>query len=674
MFPTLPWPALASLVAGCGALYTVRTAWSHRDQPGGRYWIGFIVAIGVWSLTYGVGLLVFDPVLRRAVGVPIWLSKSLVPPLFLGFALAYTGRTHLATSRWATANLALWVGIGLTEGLNPFHHLLWQNYRLDPVFASATVSMEIQPLLYATYLLSYLELTVALVLLLEALLRYGSVYRRQIIALIVGAALPTATTAVWVFRLSPVPQLNLTPVAIAATVATGYYALFRGELFEVSPSTQRAADRAALDDLGSAVVVVTPENRIVDLNATAERVFSTDRSVALGRPVSRLVSLGSGNFAPTDGDQETTVSVRVDGERRVFKLSQSVLTDATERTVGSTLVFQDVTVERQREQRLQVLNRVLRHNLRNDMNVVNGYLGAAERRVEDDRASEMIQTARSEAKGLLAVSEKARALEQLMDRDERSTETITVTDVLQRIRDEQVSSESDTTLTIDVPAGLTLEANAELLSVLFGNLVENALEHGGSDPNPRVELLDVTDDDVAVFAVRDDGPGIPAHERAAVERGQEDPLEHGSSLGLWLVEWCATTLGGEVGFEDDDTGTTVRVEVPGVIDAATVETDGVPAGGAGGAGGGTGDGTNDDDSAGAKAGDESTAEELASDWTGGVAAAKRWAESIGGGDESADDAAADDAAADDAAADDADGDDAEKDGEEQRRESATVGS
>ncbi|MFB6175988.1 MAG: histidine kinase N-terminal 7TM domain-containing protein, partial [Halobaculum sp.] len=384
MIPTVPWPALASIAAGCGALYTVRQAWVHRDQPGGVYWIGFIVAIGVWSLSYGVGLLVFDPFLRRAVGVPIWLAKSLVPPLFLGFALAYTGRTHLATSWAVRANLALWVGIGVFEALNPLHGLMWQGYRLNPVFASATVSMEIQPLLYGAYVLSYLELTVALLLLLEALLQYGSVYRRQILALVLGAALPTATTAIWVFRLSPVPQLNLTPIAISATVVAGYYALFHGELFEVSPSTQRAADRAALDDLGSAVVIITPEDRIVDLNATAERVFSTDRSRVLGRPVSRLVDLDPETLTASDAD-ETVVSVRVDGERRVFKLSESVLTDATGRTVGSTLVFQDVTVERQREQRLQVLNRVLRHNLRNDMNVIEGYLDTAASRIEDER-------------------------------------------------------------------------------------------------------------------------------------------------------------------------------------------------------------------------------------------------------------------------------------------------
>jgi PAS domain S-box-containing protein len=590
---TVPWPALVSLTAGCGALYTVRKAWVHRNRPGGVYWIGFIIAIGVWSLTYGLALFVFDPELRRAVGASVWLAKSLVPPLFLGFALAYTGRTRLAYSRAAKANVALWIGLGLFEAINPLHQLMWRSYRIDPAFGAATVSLEVQPLLYGVYALSYLEVSIAFLLLLETLVQYGSVYRRQILALVVGAALPTGTTAVWLLGISPVPQLNLTPIAITVTVVAGYYALFRGELFDVSPSTQRAADRAALDDLGSAVVIVTAENRVVDLNATAERLFAVSPSKVLGRPLARLVDVDPGLLADIlatdpdtdavdddsdDGTSETTVAVRVNGEKRMFKLSTSVLTDPMDRKVGYTLVFQDVTVERQREQRLQVLNRVLRHNLRNDMNVVHGYLREAIERVEDEHVAGMLETAAAEAEGLLALGEKARALERLMHSDETPTEEVTVVRLLDSMRTDWVPPEQRGSLTVRVPPELRLKTNADLFSVLFGNLVENAFQHGGESPNPEIELVDVTEDGVATFEVRDDGPGIPEHERAAVERGKEDPLQHGSSLGLWLVEWSATTLGGDVSFDADD-GTTVRVSVPGVIDESNGDDGGDDEGG-----------------------------------------------------------------------------------------------
>jgi two-component sensor histidine kinase len=46
-----------------------------------------------------------------------------------------------------------------------------------------------------------------------------------------------------------------------------------------------------------------------------------------------------------------------------------------------------------------------------------------------------------------------------------------------------------------------------------------------------------------------------------LETGRETPLEHGEGLGLWLVNWIVTGLGGTVTANTDD-GTTVRLSLP----------------------------------------------------------------------------------------------------------------
>ncbi|MEZ3142693.1 histidine kinase N-terminal 7TM domain-containing protein [Halobaculum sp. MBLA0143] len=567
---TLPWPALLSLAAGVGALYTLPRAWRHRDQPGGRYWIAFTLAIASWALGYGGALFVFDPALRQAVGAVTWVAKSLVPPTLLGFALAYTGRPHLARSWGARLNLAVWIGFAVFEVLNPLHGLAWQNYRIDPVFGAATVSLDVQPALYAVYALAYLEVGLAVGLLLQAVVRYGSVYRRQLLTLVAGASLPTLATAVWLSGVGPVPQLNPTPAAIAVTVSGGYVALFHGDLFAVGPATRRAADRDTLDDLASAVVVVTVAGRVVEVNDSAERLFGVRRPGVLGAPLSVVADLDEATLSALvpgtaadsfDDAPDQTVSLTVDGEQRAFVVKTSLLTDPTGQPVGATLVFQDVTEERAREQRLQVLNRVLRHNLRNDLNVVHGYLSAAIERVDDDEIVEMLQTARREAASLAELGEKARSLERLLDTDETPTETITLDETLEATAAEWIADDCDR-VDWHVPSGLPVETDADVVSLLFGNLLQNAVDHGGGRVTVRLREVD---GDTAVVAVADDGPGIPDHELAALERGREDQLDHASGLGLWLVEWSATALGGSVTFDCTD-GTTAVVRLPGVDD------------------------------------------------------------------------------------------------------------
>jgi signal transduction histidine kinase len=61
--------------------------------------------------------------------------------------------------------------------------------------------------------------------------------------------------------------------------------------------------------------------------------------------------------------------------------------------------------------------------------------------------------------------------------------------------------------------------------------------------------------------VRDDGPGLPEHERAVLDAETETALEHGSGLGLWLARWGTARLGGELTVETDG-GTTATVALP----------------------------------------------------------------------------------------------------------------
>ena len=70
--------------------------------------------------------------------------------------------------------------------------------------------------------------------------------------------------------------------------------------------------------------------------------------------------------------------------------------------------------------------------------------------------------------------------------------------------------------------------------------------------------------------VADDGPGIPAAEVNVLERGYETPLEHGSGLGLWIVNWIVTESGGGISFDENDPrGSVVTLRFEAESDAET---------------------------------------------------------------------------------------------------------
>lgn len=77
------------------------------------------------------------------------------------------------------------------------------------------------------------------------------------------------------------------------------------------------------------------------------------------------------------------------------------------------IVLRDVTERKNREQRLSVLTRVLRHNLRNDMNLVNGHASTLAEQLEGD-AAERAAEIESVAIDLVELSEKARNVEEML--------------------------------------------------------------------------------------------------------------------------------------------------------------------------------------------------------------------------------------------------------------------
>ena len=104
------------------------------------------------------------------------------------------------------------------------------------------------------------------------------------------------------------------------------------------------------------------------------------------------------------------------------------------------------------------------------------------------------------------------------------------------------------------PDGLVLDADPARLEQALGNLVDNALAHGGG----RVELSAELRGDLVELHVRDDGPGFPpdfilgAFDRFS--RSDEARSGTGSGLGLAIVELIAEAHGGTAGARNRSDG------------------------------------------------------------------------------------------------------------------------
>jgi len=210
---------------------------------------------------------------------------------------------------------------------------------------------------------------------------------------------------------------------------------------------------------------------------------------------------------------------------------------------------------------ISVLNRVLRHNLRNDLTVVASHLDFVSRKLDETTDEEHVTVIERKLDELVDRADKAREIEQLTREGHRSLTPVDIGRVIgtevERFREIHPDA------TIEVEASETTTAKAhEAIEFVVANLVENAIEHNDvREPYVSVTTRPV-DDDWIRTDIADNGPGIPGQELQTIEEGYETAIEHGSGLGLWLVNWLVNEMDGTLEFADRDPhGTAVTVRL-----------------------------------------------------------------------------------------------------------------
>ena len=216
---------------------------------------------------------------------------------------------------------------------------------------------------------------------------------------------------------------------------------------------------------------------------------------------------------------------------------------------------------RRLNQRNKVLNRVLRHNIRNDMSVMRLHVDL----LDDDGALDTngsIDALRRKIDEVVSTSDTARRIDEL-DSDALAEGPVDVVTVIEERIDIVRSVHPAVSFDLDLPEA-AWAAVGPIVESVIDNVVENAIEHAEGEPHIRISVESSTAKETPVrIRIADDGPGIPDTEVEMLEHGEETQLEHGTGLGLWLVKWVVDHYDGNVRIERSEWGgTRVVLDLP----------------------------------------------------------------------------------------------------------------
>jgi len=235
------------------------------------------------------------------------------------------------------------------------------------------------------------------------------------------------------------------------------------------------------------------------------------------------------------------------GQTRYVRSIAYPLRNDDDTVIGAVTSIQDLSELKFRDKQLRVLDRVLRHNLSNKMNVISGYAEV----IQDEAADPSIKNA---TKKILDTSEQ---LTTMVNKERHITKVLADPPPLKPLDLRALARSTVTSIREEYPNATVRTVFPDKPVEIVGGgvgralseLLTNAIVHSDQE-SPLVTVSIHPAEETVELRVADDGPGIPEMDRVVLtDESEIQPLLHGSGLGLWLARVIVQQSNGAVRFE-----------------------------------------------------------------------------------------------------------------------------
>ena len=335
-----------------------------------------------------------------------------------------------------------------------------------------------------------------------------------------------------------------------------------------------AAQGAIIKGMSDAVLVLDAQNRLIDLNPSAERLVGYRASQAIGLPAesvfARIPGLTAHYQASNALPSEVAISIGV-GQQH-FDVRISPLNDSKGEIVGRVVVLRNITRLKQAEEaarsyaaeleghntELDAFSYTVAHDLQNPVSIIMGYADLLQTSVGESLPVEerkYLQTIENTAAKMTIMIDELLRLASLDDMGSVLAE-VDMNTVAHAAVDRLRLDIERTGVQVDIVPGMPLAIGQSMwLEEVFTNLIGNAIKYMGTDnPSPRITVRGFRQQGCVRYEVQDNGLGIDAEDQRKLfeaftrfHKGQA----MGSGLGLAIVARIVKRLNGEVGVESE---------------------------------------------------------------------------------------------------------------------------
>jgi PAS domain S-box-containing protein len=215
---------------------------------------------------------------------------------------------------------------------------------------------------------------------------------------------------------------------------------------------------------------------------------------------------------------------------------------------------------------LSLLNEMLTHDIRNDLQMVTAYAEMVADEL-DEGSREHIETLTARANHAVELTKSASEVSKVLFTQEAQLERVSLREeVIAELENVRSAYPDAAVLEDGAIRDVTVTAD-DMLGSVFRNLLKNAIQHNDK-PVPEVSVSTEERADEVVVRIADNGPGVPDDRKDAIfGKGEKGLASSGTGIGLYLVDMLLERYGGGISVSDTDPeGATFAVTLPKVVE------------------------------------------------------------------------------------------------------------
>ena len=562
-------------LTACLAIFLAVYAWQRRTAQGAGIFIALMGAVAIWSVGYTLELASAGLASKIFWGKVQYLGITATPAAWLIFSLQYTNRDPWLTRR----NILLLTVIPLITNFliwtTEYHGLMWQEMVLDSSGPFPALALSYGGWFWVNWAHANICILLGTALLIHMLFHSPGLYRLQVALLLFMALAPWLGNVIYIFRLSPIPNFDWTPVAFTLSGLAMTWNMFHFRLLDIVP----VARRTVVESMSDGVIVLDIQGRIVDINPAAQEVIEFKAADVIGRLGWELFSQWP-YLVERYGDKldvQTEIDLGEGYSPRYFDLRISPIHDKRHRVTGRLVVFRDITTHKEieialalaRDKALEAsrlkteLLAKVSHELRTPLGVILGYTEL----LQDGSFGPVSNLQQQAADNIINSAEYLRKLvDELLDQAQFEAgkilldiEAFHLSDLVGQVEKKmQVLAANkglSLTLTIAPEMPAILSGDMKRLQQILVNLISNAIKF--TDSGSVEAHIYCASSTYWAIKVSDTGPGIPDEAQTYIFepfRQVDGSLTRkfgGTGLGLSIVNQLITQMGGQITLQSE---------------------------------------------------------------------------------------------------------------------------